>query len=68
MANTADWEYKTGDMGGYVACSSCGRKFSAKEFLFADVVTSTCPKCGAEMRFQKLDYEEIELEALHDRR
>ena len=69
MAKEAIWRLKASDMGAYVQCSSCGRRVSAKHFIFADVRTDTCPTCGAEMNLDEMDEDilsQISEEALHD--
>ncbi len=67
MANKASWVFGTTDMGGYVKCSKCGKKYSTLRFIFADEDTTTCPECGSEMSFDSLDIDLIKQEALNER-
>lgn len=52
------WIYGSTAEGAYLACSSCSRKLSAKQVMFADKPYDVCPYCGR--RMDEIDDEIIE--------
>lgn len=69
MATKAAWELKADDTGAFLRCTHCGRRVSAKHFVFADIAYEKCPDCGYEMDMDSMDEElldRISQEALNE--